>query len=66
MEVIDTSKKTTAYVKVWKTIRTASHIHFENGSLLNLINNFNNMYNDKAGYDELMFDYQNKLKNLNE
>ena len=51
-----------AYTKVWNTIRTAQYIHFENGSVLNLINNFYNMYKDKTRYDELMGDYVTKLK----
>lgn len=53
-----------AYTKVWNTIRTSYYIHFENGSVLNLINNFKNMYNSKVRYDELMLDYKAKLKEL--
>ena len=56
----------TAYTKVWNTIRTAQYIHLINGSVLNLINNFNKMYNDEVRYRELMEDYNSKLKNINE
>lgn len=56
----------TAYTKVWNTIRTAHYIHLTNGSVLNLINNFNKMYNDEVRYVELMEDYRAKLKNINE
>ena len=56
----------TAYTKVWNTIRTAQYVHLINGSVLNLINNFNKMYNDEVRYVELMEDYRAKLKNINE
>lgn len=56
----------TAYTKVWNTIRSAGYIHLTNGSVLNLINNYNNMYNDEARYNELMSDYNNKLNNINQ
>jgi|TARA_B110000495_G_scaffold142455_1_gene125419 hypothetical protein len=56
----------TAYTKVWNTIRTAQYVHLINGSVLNLINNFNKMYNDEVRYIELMEDYNSKLKNINE
>jgi|TARA_B110000977_G_scaffold16873_1_gene20658 uncharacterized protein YktA (UPF0223 family) len=56
----------TAYTKVWNTIRTAQYVHLINGSVLNLINNFNKMYNDEVRYGELMEDYRAKLKNINE
>lgn len=55
-----------AYTKVWNTIRTAQYIHLTNGSVLNLINNFNLMYNDGVRYNELMKDYNNKLNSINE
>ena len=56
----------TAYTKVWNPIRTAQYVHLINGSVLNLINNFNKMYNDEVRYGELMEDYRAKLKNINE
>jgi|TARA_B110000285_G_scaffold19892_1_gene19322 uncharacterized protein YktA (UPF0223 family) len=56
----------TAYTKVWNTIKTAQYVHLINGSVLNLINNFNKMYNDEVRYGELMEDYRAKLKNINE
>jgi hypothetical protein len=55
-------KEMAAYTKVWNTIRSAHYIHFENGSLLNLINNFGNMYNSSNSYYELLNDYKAKLK----
>jgi len=54
-----------AYMKVWNTIRTCNYNHMTNGSVLRLINNFNNMYKDRARYDELMKDYNNKLNSIN-
>jgi hypothetical protein len=51
-----------AYTKVWNTIRSAQYVHFENGSVLNLINNFGNMYNSSNSYYELLNDYKAKLK----
>ena len=59
----DIKKEMEAYKKVWDTIRTAHYVHFENGSVLNLINNFGNMYNSNRYY-ELMHDYTTKLKQL--
>jgi hypothetical protein len=56
----------TAYTKVWNTIRSAGYTHLTNGSVLNLINNYNKMYNDEARYNELMSDYAAKLTNINE
>lgn len=53
-----------AYMKVWNTIRTCNYIHLKNGSVLKLINNFNNMYKDTARYNELMSDYNNKLNSI--
>ena len=38
----------------------------KNGSILNLINNFNNIYNSEARYKELIFDYNQKLKMFEE
>ena len=55
-------KEMQAYMKVWNTIRSAHYVHFENGSVLNLINNFGNMYNSSNGYYELLNDYNAKLK----
>ena len=57
-------KEMEAYTKVWNTIRTAHYHHFENGSVLKLINNFGNMYNSSKGYYELLDDYNAKLKQL--
>jgi hypothetical protein len=34
----------TSYLKVLKTIESADYHHLKNGSVLNLINNFGNMY----------------------
>jgi len=52
----------TAYTKVWNTIRTAGYIHLTNGSVLNLINNFGNMYNRGKEYRDLLSMYNDKLK----
>jgi hypothetical protein len=52
-------------MKVWNTIRTCNYNHMANGSVLKLINNFNNMYKDEARYNELMQDYNNKLNSIN-
>lgn len=52
----------TAYTKVWNTIRTAQYIHLTNGSVLNLINNFGNMYSKGKEYTELLSIYNDKLK----
>jgi hypothetical protein len=51
-----------AYTKVWNTIRTAGYIHLTNGSVLNLINNFGNMYNRDKEYRDLLSMYNDKLK----
>lgn len=51
-----------AYTKVWNTIRTAGYIHLTNGSVLNLINNFGNMYNRDKEYRDLLSMYNDRLK----
>ena len=51
-----------AYMKVYKSIQSAEYVHMKNGSVMNLINNFNNIYNSKARYEELIFDFKQKLK----
>ena len=55
----------TSYTKVWNTIRSAGYVHLTNGSVLNLINNYNKMFNHPVTYNELMYDYKAKLKNIN-
>ena len=55
-----------AYMKVYKSIQSSEYIHMKNGSILNLINNFNNIYNSEARYKELIFDYNQKLKMFEE
>jgi hypothetical protein len=37
-----------AYMKVLRTIQSAEYQHLKNGSVLNLINNFSNMYNKES------------------
>ena len=49
-------------MKVLKTIQSAEYKHFKNGSVLNLINNFRNMYNKEREYEELLRTYEVKLK----
>ena len=51
-----------AYMKVLRTIQSAEYQHLKNGSVLNLINNFGNMYNSSNSYYELLNDYNAKLK----
>jgi len=52
----------TAYMKVLRTIQSAEYMHLENGSVMNLINNFRNMYNKEREYEELLRTYNVKLK----
>lgn len=49
-------------MKVLKTIQSAEYKHFKNGSVLNLINNFRNMYKKENEYDDLLHAYNVKLK----
>jgi hypothetical protein len=51
-----------AFWKVLKTIETAEYINFIDESLLNLINNFKNMYNCTEHLDILNTAYNEKLK----
>ena len=55
-----------AYMKVYKSIKSADYIHLKNGSVMNLINNFNNIYNSETRYKELIFDFDQKLKMFEE
>ena len=53
----------TAYMKVLRTIQSAEYMHLENGSVMNLINNFRNMYNkEKLEYFQLYSLYEERLK----
>jgi len=52
----------TAYMKVVRTIQSAHYKHIENGSVINLINNFGNMYNNSRQYRDLMSIYNEKVK----
>ena len=54
----------TAYMKVVRTIQSADYQHMTNGSVINLINNFGNMYNNNRQYSDLMSMYNEKLKYL--
>ena len=54
----------TAYMKVVRTIQSAHYQHLTNGSVINLINNFGNMYNNNRQYNDLMSMYNEKLKYL--
>ena len=56
----------TAYMKVLRTIQSAEYKHFENGSVMNLISNFGNMYNKKDEYRQLMLVYERKLSLIKE
>ena len=55
-----------AFMKVAKTIESAYYQHMTNGSVINLINNFNNMYSSESRYKELIFDFDQKLKMFEE
>jgi hypothetical protein len=54
-----------AFWKVLRTIETAEYIHLMNGTVLNLINNFNNMYKCKQYLDVLNAGYNERLKEFN-
>jgi len=54
-----------AYMKVVKTIQSAHYQHIDNGSVINLINNFGNMYNKDRHYSDLMRIYNEKLETFN-
>jgi len=52
-----------AYMKVLRTIQSAEYQHLVNGSVLNLINNFGNMYSkDKLEYSQLIELYDERIK----
>ena len=52
-----------SYMKVLRTIQSAEYKHLVNGSVLNLINNFGNMYiKDRNQYNELMKVFNGTLK----
>jgi len=53
-----------SYMKVVRTIQSAHYHHMTNGSVINLINNFGNMYNNNRQYSDLMSMYNEKLKYL--
>ena len=52
------------YMKVGKTIESAHYQHMTNGSVINLINNFGNMYSKDRHYEDLMRIYNEKLNQL--
>jgi hypothetical protein len=52
------------YMKVVKTIESADYQHMTNGSVINLINNFGNMYSKDRHYEDLMRIYNEKLNQL--
>jgi len=50
-------------MKVLRTIQSAEYQHLTNGTVLNLINNFGNMYNkEKLEYFQLYSLYEERLK----
>ena len=52
-----------SYMKVLRTIQSAEYKHLVNGSVVNLINNFGNMYSKGSSeFDELMKVFNDKLK----
>ena len=54
-----------AYMKVVRAIQSAHYQHFDNGSVINLINNFGNMYSKNRQYNDLLTIYNEKLKTFN-
>jgi hypothetical protein len=49
-------------MKVLRTIQSADYKHLVNGSVVNLINNFGNMYSkDRSEFNELMKVFNDKL-----
>ena len=54
-----------AYMKVVRTIQSAHYQHIVNGSVINLINNFGNMYSKNRQYNDLLTIYNEKLKTFN-
>jgi len=54
-----------AYMKVVRTIQSAHYQHIKNGSVINLINNFGNMYNKDRQYNDLLTMYKQKLETFN-
>ena len=54
-----------AYMKVVRTIQSAHYQHFDNGSVINLINNFGNMYSKDRHYQDLIRVYKEKLETFN-
>jgi hypothetical protein len=53
------------YMKVIRTIQSAHYQHMTNGSVINLINNFGNMYSKNRQYNDLLTIYNEKLKTFN-
>ena len=58
------NNETEAFWKVLKTIETATYLNLEDGSVQNMINNFNNMYSSKQYSDVLNAAYQERVKQL--
>ena len=58
------NNQTEAFWKVLKTIETATYLNLEDGSVQNMINNFNNMYYSKQYSDVLNAAYQERVKQL--
>jgi len=58
------NNQTEAFWKVLKTIETATYLNLEDGSVQNMINNFNNMYSSKHYSDVLKAAYEERLKQL--
>ena len=58
------NNETEAFWKVLKTIETATYLNLEDGSVQNMINNFNNMYSSKQYSDVLNAAYRERVKQL--
>lgn len=53
-----------SYMKVVRTIESSHYEHLTNGSVINLINNFGNIYSKGMWYQDLISMYNRKLKKL--
>jgi len=62
--MMNDSEALTAFWKVINTIESANYEHMTNGSVKNMINNFDNMYNSSEMLQHLLIAYNQKLIKL--
>jgi len=55
-------EKFKAYCRLIDIIKSSYYLHFVNGTLLNLINNFFNIYKCKDSRDKLIYFYNHQLE----